>query len=83
MAPCALADDLVIWAPNEQKLQYNLQIRKQALKKKGLRINANKTKVMIIGKQKDKINVKVGEQAVEQVEHFQQLDVTIQGEGSD
>lgn len=44
------ADDLVIFARNERKLQHNLLARKQSLKIRNIQINIEKSMIMVIGK---------------------------------
>ncbi|XP_072377966.1 uncharacterized protein [Diabrotica undecimpunctata] len=50
ISECAYADDLVIFGINEEAFNRNLQVWNAALIKRNLRINNDKTKVMVCGK---------------------------------
>ena len=67
---CAFRDDLMIMTRNQRKLQYNLEIWHTFLQKRNLRINGDKTKIMIIGKNNMKMLVKLNEKMWKQW-HFE------------
>jgi hypothetical protein len=77
----AYADDMVLIAANERNLNYNLKIWNESLKNKGLKINTEKTKAMVIAKNGKKHNIKIGKQQIEQVETFKYLGAQINQEG--
>ncbi|XP_072401546.1 uncharacterized protein [Diabrotica undecimpunctata] len=60
IAECAFSDDLVIFGRNEDALKRNLQIWRNKLEKRNLRINESKTKVMDNG-------IKVGNAVLDRV----------------
>jgi hypothetical protein len=77
----AYADDVVLIAAKERNLNYNLKIWNESLKNRGLKINTDKTKTMVIAKNAKKHNIKVGKQQTEQVETFKYLGAQINQEG--
>lgn len=77
----AFADDLVIMTENEKDLQRNLEIWNTTLEEYGMRINKNKTKVMVIGNEKKVMNIQIDGVAIEQVETVKYLGVEIQENG--
>lgn len=83
IAESAFADDLVIYAKNEEDLQTNLDIWDAALSKRNMKINADKTKVMIIGRNDRKIEIKLRGKLIEQVETFKYLGININREGKE
>lgn len=82
LSECAFADDLLICANRESDLQHNLNVWNSELCKRNLKINVNKTKVMVIGKDTRKINIKINQQQLEQVETYKYLGVKIRSDGS-
>jgi hypothetical protein len=76
----AYTDDMLI-AVNERNLNYNLKIWNESLKNRGLKINIDKTKTMVMAKNGKKHNIKIGKQQREQVERFIYLGVQINQEG--
>lgn len=81
ISECVFADDLVIFAKSERYLQYNLNIWNKALQDRNLRINVDKTKVMVIGKEDLKISITLDEKTIEQTEIFSYLGVKIHRNG--
>ena len=81
IAECAFADDLAIFAENKQELQRNLEIWKMALAARNLRINLNKTKTMVIGKEDVEVSIILDGQTIEQVYMFKYLGVKIHRDG--
>lgn len=83
IAESAFADDLLVYARNVNDLQVNLSIWETALKKRNMRINAEKTKVMSIGKHDRKIVTYIDGKVIEQVEIFKYLGISIHQEGKE
>lgn len=79
---CAFADDIMICTSTETHLQEKLIQWTQELKRRGLKINVQKTKVMHIGKESKSIEVKINEDTLEQVDSFKYLGVIIDREGN-
>lgn len=57
-------------AANENELQKNLRIRQDKVKKRKMKTNVSKTKVILIGKERRNINIEVSNQRIEQVTIF-------------
>lgn len=75
------ADDVVITAGSEKKLQENLKVWKEKMEEEGMEININKTKIMVIGDKDIKTNIEINNVKIEQVEEFKYLGVTLEGTG--
>ena len=73
----AFADDLVIFGNTEQDLQHNLNILNRELKKRGLKINPNKTKSMLISREHNEHEIKLEGETLEQVDSYKYLGVII------
>lgn len=82
IAKSAFADDLVVYAKNKDVLQYNLNIWAKALETKNLKINIEKTKVMLLGKGEEEISVKLDDVEIEKVNKNKYLWVKIQKLGT-
>ena len=69
------ADDTVLVASAEAKLQLPLNKVLTSSGKSGLRLNAKKTKVLVVSKQSPelKINIMTSNVKIEQVQHFSDL----------
>ena len=69
------ADDTVLIADTEEKLQALVQALVRASGERGLNLNVSKTKVMVISKEDDNIeaNIRVNGQVLEQVEKYKYL----------
>ncbi|XP_030757968.1 uncharacterized protein LOC115883710 [Sitophilus oryzae] len=78
---CAFADDIVIFARNETELKRNLNTWNNKLSSKNLKINENKTKIMISGKSEEMVNIEINDQIIEQVNSFKYLGVQIESQG--
>lgn len=52
-----VSDDLVVFAKNGKELGTKLKIRNYYLAIRTLRINVNKTKVMVLGKKNSIVNI--------------------------
>lgn len=75
------ADDVVITAGSEKKLQENLKVWKEKMEEEGMEININKTKIMVIGDKDIKTNIEINNVKIEQVEEFKYLGVKLEGTG--
>jgi hypothetical protein len=73
----AYTHDVVVIAANERYLNYNLKIWNESLKNRGLNINTDKTKTMVVAKNGKKHNIKIGKQQIEQVGTFNYLGAQI------
>ena len=77
------ADDTVLLAESEEKLQDIVNTVKTESEKFGLHMNIRKTKSMLFSKQKEipPISIVVNGQTVEQVKHFQYLGALVTEDG--
>lgn len=82
ISECAFADDLVIFARNENELRSNLRIWNEKLVEKKLKINEEKTKIMVSGKSDRKVNIELNGKAIEQVDNFKYLGVRLDSKGN-
>lgn len=82
LSECAFADDMMICAPTEKALQENLLVWEKELQKRKLKINPNKTKVMMIGKEQKQLNIELNQEKIEQVEEYKYLGIWIEREGN-
>lgn len=73
----AYADNIVIDANNERELQYNIEVWKNAPKKRNLKINIDKIKIMIIDKDDENTTIKIDARKKEQVESLKYLGTKI------
>lgn len=80
----AFADDVVLLAGNANELQHNINIWQITMTEMGMKINQNKTKVMVIGENAEDININVNmnEERIEQVKYFQYLGTIIDRSGT-
>ena len=76
------ADDAVLIADSEKKLQALMSKLMDECESKGLRINVDKTNTLTVTKSKEKVKIKVGETEVKQVESFVYLGSTITDQGN-
>lgn len=79
---CVFADDVVILAENEASLQKNLEIWEESLMKYDMKMNINKTKVMMTSTEQENMNIKIKGQLIEQVVQYRYLGVTIKCDGN-
>lgn len=70
---CAFADDVVIYAKSEKDLQRNLDAWKEALDRRQMKINGSKTKVMVISREEEQIQILLENKKLEQVSSFKYL----------
>jgi hypothetical protein len=78
---CAFADDVVIMANTEKGLQNNINVWDEVLKKNGMKISTKKTKTMMTAKEPEILNIKIGEESLEQVTNFKYLGTIIESSG--
>lgn len=81
ISECAFADDLVLFARSETELKHNLVVWKEALEKRNMRINMEKTKIMAVGSVEETIHIEIDKVQLEQVKSYKYLGVQIQSDG--
>lgn len=74
---CAFADDLAIIAQSQSELQKDLNNWREILEKRGMKISIPKSKVMMIDKEQQTIDIKLKNEKLQQVTHFKYLGTTI------
>lgn len=79
---CAFADDIVLVAKSERELEININVWVDILKKYNLIVNNEKTKVMAISHKEENINIRMGEETLEQVEVFKYLGIILNNKGT-
>uniref|UniRef100_A0A1Y1JWU5 Reverse transcriptase domain-containing protein n=1 Tax=Photinus pyralis TaxID=7054 RepID=A0A1Y1JWU5_PHOPY len=80
---CLFADDLVIAANTKNGLQGNINSWNETLKTHGMKMNINKTKVMIISQGEEEVlNITVDNKVIEQVPNIKYLGVNIERNGN-
>ncbi|KAK9716879.1 hypothetical protein QE152_g24490 [Popillia japonica] len=62
-------------------LQHNLNMWNETFKKMQMTVNKDKTKVMVLGKEEEHINIEIDGQILEQVNTFKYLGVQIDSQG--
>ena len=77
----SFADDLVLFANSERDLHNNINILNSELNKRGMKINAKKTKTMLISREAKVHKLKLGREELEQVENYKYLGVMINQDG--
>ena len=75
------ADDMVLMAESEEGLQSNLQVVSEAMVRWDLKVNWRKTKVMKVARERGDCEVRVGDQAIEQVDEIKYLGVMLSSDG--
>ena len=77
------ADDTALIADSEDKLQLLIERLVGASEQKGLKLNASKTKVMVISKRNEiaRVNIRINGERLEQVERFKYLGSSITRDG--
>ncbi|XP_072394927.1 uncharacterized protein [Diabrotica undecimpunctata] len=83
ISECAYADDLVIFGINKEAANRNLQVWNAALIKRNLRINNEKTKVMVCGKNRKQTKITLNGNTLEQVDTYKNLEVQIENRGTE
>lgn len=77
---CA-SNDVVIYAKNRKDLKYNLHLWNKILKKSKLKMNTDKTEVMVMGQNDVNFTIALNEETIEQIERFKYVGVKIQKNG--
>lgn len=75
------ADDMVLIARDEKMLNKNVRIYNRALKTINMKINDNKTKIMVISNKERKHQINVEEEKLEQVKSFKYLGIKVPQDG--
>ena len=81
ISECLFADDLVILARSEVELQSNIETWRVALSKRNMKINMEKTRVMVVGKERKNVKIEVDGRKLQQVTVCKYLGVNIQDSG--
>ena len=76
------ADDLVVFGRTQQDLEHNMNVLNRELKIKGLKINPQKTKTMILNRETKRHEIKPDREIMEQVDVYKYLGVMIKSNGS-
>ena len=76
----AFADDIVLVAGGMKELQDGFKKWKEVLENNTMKMNINKTKVMVVGTQEE-LNIQIENTRIEQVSAFQYLGVKIDSDG--
>ena len=76
------ADDIDLLAMNEEEMQEEMNELYESSERFGLHINEGKTKAMVIGKNKDKMEIKINGQEIECVDKFVYLGSLITNDNS-
>lgn len=82
VSECVFADDVAIIADSRDSLQHNLEAWDETFTKYGMKINIQKTKVMMTAKEEEKIDIKLRDECIEQVAQIKYLGVTLERNGS-
>uniref|UniRef100_A0A146KQ35 RNA-directed DNA polymerase from mobile element jockey n=1 Tax=Lygus hesperus TaxID=30085 RepID=A0A146KQ35_LYGHE len=77
----AYADDLVLIADSAQKLQHNLNMIIMALERRSMRVSLEKTKTMVISRQRSRHEIRAKGRVLDQVREFKYLGVMISEDG--
>ncbi|XP_068082743.1 LINE-1 retrotransposable element ORF2 protein [Anabrus simplex] len=77
----AFADDLIVVASSEQNLQHNINVWVEELKEKGMEVNVDKTKTMVISRNEERHCIMVDSKPLEQVTKFKYLGSIISSDG--
>ena len=78
-----LADNMVVMAESEERLQHNLQMVSDVLSKLELQVNWRKTEVMWVARDSsEECEVKIGDEVIKQVDAMKYLGVMISSDGS-
>ena len=81
ISECLFADDLVILAGSEIELQKNMETWRESLAERNMKINIEKTKVMVVGKENKDVKVEMDGMTLQQVKDFKYLGIHIQENG--
>ena len=64
------ADDMALLAEDERMLKNMLMELNERCEDYGMKININKTKAMVIGRKPNKIDMRIKDESVEQIDSF-------------
>lgn len=78
---CAFADDIVLITENKNSLQENLTIWNEVLTEYGMKINKEKTKIMVAAQEREDLYIQIDDNQIEQVNTFEYLGVTLEEQG--
>lgn len=78
---CAFADDVVLMAGSESELKKNLMTWEEELIKNGMKMNMQKTKVMVVAKEDQEVNITINGTKIEQVHNYTYLGTIIEDTG--
>ena len=81
ISECAFADDLVVFGKNEKELQKNLEVWNVALGANNMKVNEEKTKIMITGRGSTQTNISLNQRTLDQVDTFRYLGVQLNDKG--
>ena len=73
---------MVVMAESEERLQHNLQIVSDMLSRWELQVNWRKTKVIGVAGDSQECEIKIGDEAIEQVDAMKYLGEMISSDGS-
>ena len=78
-----IADNMVVMAESEERLQHNLQMVSDMLSRWEPQVNWRKTKVMRVARDSsEECEVKIGDEVIKQVDAMKYLGVMISSDGS-
>ena len=77
----SFADDLALFGTSEKDLQHNINMLNNQLSKRGMKINAKKTKTVLVSRETKTHNLQLGREKLEQVKNYKYLGVMINSEG--
>jgi hypothetical protein len=80
ISECAFADDMVILSGSELGLQRNVNIWNDMLKKYDMKINVQKSKVMMTATEEEELKTEIEGEKMDQVKEFKYLGVVIQSD---
>ena len=78
----SFADDLVVFGKTQEDLEHNVNMLNREITQRGMKINLNKTKTMIISREPKPHTIRVEGEALEQVDSYKYLGVMIKSNGS-
>jgi galactitol-specific phosphotransferase system IIB component len=70
-----------VFGSTEEELQQNLNTWNKVLKEQQMKINIEKTKIMVITKDVKNVDIEIEDTKIEQVNEFKYLGVTINNKG--
>ena len=67
------ADDLALVSETEEELQRCVTMWDEVLTAKGMKINKEKTEVMLVSRAQDELNIRLGDVILKQTDQFEYL----------